>query len=231
MSSPTATPIPVYQSVDRLLAADMYELRNFDWLCQHIASWGLQQGPGARYGEQWSPHVRESGIWQQPEQLARLLLLASERGVRSYCEVGVWRGYCLALVATYLYRFSRDFRAVGVDVAPALCVEDRWDEVQKLVPVEIRTCDSSSIKGEPFDLVFVDGDHRYDAVRRDWENLNTARLCAFHDCNCDYVRRGNACGGVPRFWQELRASTNRPTVEFFDSPTGLPWMGIGVVLS
>lgn len=224
--------IPIIESVDRLLAASMDELQDFDWLCQHIASWGLQQSPGARYGEQWPPFVRDYGLWQQPEQLARMLLFVSKLEITSYCEIGIWQGYCLSLVTAYLSRFSKDLKAVGVDPKPSIRNEDCWDKVRDRLPIDVRVCTSADMKDERFDLVFVDGDHSYDSVRCDWENVGkNARVCAFHDCNCEFVERILGDNGSPKFWRDLRDSLTRPTVEFFDSPTGLSWMGIGVVLS
>jgi predicted O-methyltransferase YrrM len=62
---------------------------------------------------------------------------------------------------------------------------------------------------EPLDLLFIDGDHSYDAVRDDYERysplVRIGGLVAFHD-----IVEGpeSAVGGVPRFWREVRGELN-----------------------
>lgn len=83
------------------------------------------------------------------------------------------------------------------------------------------------LSGERLDFVFIDGDHTYEGVRRDYEEYR--KLCAddaiiaFHDIvpnatdpDCE----------VPRFWEELRATEQ--TGEFVENPNQ-DGAGIGVV--
>ena len=50
----------------------------------------------------------------------------------------------------------------------------------------------------PYDFAFIDGDHRYESVRADWENYGpVAKVVAFHDI---LPRDGY---GVSRLWAEL----------------------------
>jgi predicted O-methyltransferase YrrM len=58
----------------------------------------------------------------------------------------------------------------------------------------------------PFDLIFIDADHSYGAVRRDWEIYGPmGRAVAFHDINGDGVhdKHTGAAIGVPVLWREL----------------------------
>jgi predicted O-methyltransferase YrrM len=59
--------------------------------------------------------------------------------------------------------------------------------------------------GAPLDLLFIDGDHAYDSVRRDYEVYSPLvrpdGLIALHDIvDGDETK----VGGVPRFWREIR---------------------------
>jgi predicted O-methyltransferase YrrM len=78
------------------------------------------------------------------------------------------------------------------------------------------------------DLLFVDGDHSYDGVKKDFEMYSplVARggTIAFHD-----IVEGTeaSVGGVPRFWRELK-QTHRHS-EFVKSWQQGGW-GIGVLL-
>lgn len=69
--------------------------------------------------------------------------------------------------------------------------------------------------GGPVDVLFLDGDHSYDGVRRDHEIygplVRPGGLIAFHDIVADHAQRfGRATshdtGGVPRYWAELRGT-------------------------
>jgi predicted O-methyltransferase YrrM len=68
------------------------------------------------------------------------------------------------------------------------------------------------------DLIFIDGDHSYEGVKRDWElflpHLNTFGVVAFHDTLWDLKpdpKFSRADMGVPRFVNELR-STGYPVI-------------------
>jgi len=58
-----------------------------------------------------------------------------------------------------------------------------------------------------FDLIFIDGDHQYDGVKKDFENYRTLLsergVIMFHDVDPDHVFKGGAGGDVWRFWAEL----------------------------
>src|SRR5262245_16859053 len=60
---------------------------------------------------------------------------------------------------------------------------------------------------DTFDLIFIDGDHRYEGVKRDFENyrplLSPRGVMMFHDVDPDHVFKGAAGGDVWRFWAEL----------------------------
>jgi hypothetical protein len=60
---------------------------------------------------------------------------------------------------------------------------------------------------DTFDLIFIDGDHRYAGVKRDFANyrelLSERGVILFHDVDPDHVFKGGAGGEVWRFWNEL----------------------------
>jgi predicted O-methyltransferase YrrM len=64
----------------------------------------------------------------------------------------------------------------------------------------------SILQGEKLDLLFIDGDHSYEGVRKDFELYSTlvknGGIIAFHDCLLDRDEYGN--GGVKKFWDEIK---------------------------
>ncbi len=81
--------------------------------------------------------------------------------------------------------------------------------------------------GEGIDVLFIDGDHSGESVRRDYELyaplVRAGGLVAFHD-----IVDGpeELVGGVPSFWREVRASLADP-VDLVESPAQGGY-GIGV---
>lgn len=84
------------------------------------------------------------------------------------------------------------------------------------------------LNGRGVDFLFIDGDHKYEGVKRDFEMysplVSKGGMVAFHD-----IVPGPAIhvGGVPRFWDEIKAG--RAHKEFIrDVSQG--GFGIGVLL-
>jgi hypothetical protein len=79
------------------------------------------------------------------------------------------------------------------------------------------------------DAVFIDGDHEYDSVKADYQNVGRhAKVVAFHDCFDTFVEQLH--GGVPKFWLELkeqvRGDPNVKVYEFHMQSRNQPYFGI-----
>jgi predicted O-methyltransferase YrrM len=81
------------------------------------------------------------------------------------------------------------------------------------------------LAGRKIDFLFIDGDHLYEGVAKDFENysplVRKGGAIAFHD-----IRAYDPTYGVPRLWNELKLKF--PHEEFLE-PGGFN-MGIGVLL-
>ena len=158
------------------------------------------------------------GTWQYPDELAGLLVHLARRNVRSALEVGHFKGWTSALLASYLRRFGLT-RFLGFDTAD-------WGAAGS--GLEFRH------GGRPpagdWDFVLIDADHSYAAVRADWEYYRTrARLIAFHDVNDAAVRDTPGYdGGVWRLWREITQASSGRCFEFI-RPDGFEAFGIGLV--
>jgi predicted O-methyltransferase YrrM len=89
--------------------------------------------------------------------------------------------------------------------------------------------------GELLDFLFIDGDHTYEGVKKDFEMygplVRRGGFIAFHDIVPDYytrygVKTASYTGGVPRFWNEIRESYDY--IEIVED-WGQDGYGIGVI--
>jgi len=82
------------------------------------------------------------------------------------------------------------------------------------------------LRGEPVDLLFIDGDHTREGVELDFRMysplVRSGGLVAFHDI---VPGPREAVGGVPAFWREIRTSE---AIEIVDHPQQRSF-GIGVL--
>ncbi|HRY32093.1 MAG TPA: class I SAM-dependent methyltransferase [Bacteroidales bacterium] len=173
------------------------------------------------------PDRSQLGIYQTPIQFARLLkwLEPKRRSITSYIELGVFQGGTFAFMHHFLPARTR---RLAVDSTPQHIHPDIKSLIHPfLAPVSTGDPELiTQVQEDPFDLVFIDADHSYEACKADWENIGKhGEICIFHDIV------EPTCPGVIRFWNELK---NDPpegwqTIEFTDSIGGNITQGIGVI--
>lgn len=167
--------------------------------------------------------VRKSMFWpeQNESEILGLMQMLSEKPPRYVCEIGAARGGNLFLFAQSA---APDALLVSVDIDFAFA---RPSALQKLgrARQRIRCIEADSqlestrdqvrslLSGNPLDFLFIDGDHSYDGVKRDFELyaplVRPGGIIALHDIVADYKTRhgrdtGTYTGGVPIYWRELK---------------------------
>lgn len=218
------------RALREIKGSTLQDLRRADHLEPIVGRAGLVHDRRDLYGadERYMNPVKR-GLWQIPRQFSEFLIWTSDHRIRSVLDVGTYVGYTFAVMMTYLSRFNPDI--VGTTV-------DRGDHgaVTGLVPEFFKATyergTSDDYKDRSFDLCFIDGDHRYDRVARDYENVGRhAAICAFHDIVDEFVQAAPGHdGGVPRFWAEVKDKEDGNRVkEFRYHSQGRPIMGIGVI--
>jgi predicted O-methyltransferase YrrM len=171
------------------------------------------------------------GISIQPIQvrseIEALLALIRAHGSRRILEIGTANGGTLYLLtwatapkARLLSLDIRDF-----DPARLRLFESFAHAGKKVVVMQgdshLETTRDAVARffGDPIDVLFIDGDHSGESVRRDYELysplVRTGGLIVFHD-----IVDGpeSLVGGVPAFWREVRAELADP-VELVESWT------------
>ena len=169
---------------------------------------------------------------QDPRELAILLSLLDGELPYSVLEIGTWRGGS----AWAWGQIPGVGQIITVDHAPKIGTEPMiWDHPVNLCIVEGDSRDEATrgrvefyLANRPADVLFIDGDHRYPAVRRDWELygplVRPGGLAVFHDI--EGTDEGYEIG-VPRLWAEL-GITHRTTAiashRGVKYGTGLVWL-------
>jgi predicted O-methyltransferase YrrM len=199
----------------------------------------------------------ELGVQIRPGQVRSeirgLLRLLEPRGCRRILEIGTQHGGSLFLLA---HVADPEALLVSVDLphgefgggypcwrAP---LYRRFGQARQRIELirgdshadATRARVADVLGGELLDFLFIDGDHTYDGVKRDFELyrdlVRPGGLVAFHDITPGSAEGDGAqevetsrllSGEVPRFWAEVRERF--PTTELAGSELG--FYGIGLV--
>lgn len=212
--------------LNTILTTDIKNLKDETFLVDLIRQWGVHNDPVIDFGQVNHPYRSDFGVLQQPEQLAPALIFLSDKKINSYCEVGIFSGSNLVFVSAYLLRFNPKLKPTGVDTGRHLDQRVFNDLPFK---VEFILGTSDKVKGRRFDLVFIDADHTYKWVEKDYNNVGKyAKICMMHDIQDEYVVKERDNAGSKKFWEEMK--TTKEKVEFLAHPDGLKVLGIGVLL-
>jgi predicted O-methyltransferase YrrM len=162
---------------------------------------------------------------QVPTELARLVEFIAAERPRRVLEVGTGRGGTLfgiawasapgaQILSLELKLYPTQRRGLYSTFVGGRQVEV-WETDSHLEEARDRV--AAHFGHEPLDLLFIDGDHTYDGVSRDYELyaplVRDGGVIAFHDIvDGPY----EAVGDAPRFWREVRQELE-PAVELVDS--------------
>lgn len=158
---------------------------------------------------------------QVPEELAALGQLLAGRQPERALEIGTAQGGTLLLLTRLA---SPGATIVSVDLpggkfgggysTKRQWFYQRFARSRQLLHLlrgdshcpEMQARVKAAFGGQPLDYLFIDGDHRYEGVKRDFEMygpmVRKGGIIAFHD-----IVEGppDAVGGVPRFWREIKS--------------------------
>lgn len=191
-------------------------------LIKEILEIGLQSDHrGNIYGEKYSNYLKSPGLWQCPEELAGLLIFLLDLEIKTFLNIGTYNGMTFNFISDVLNRKNK-VDCITIDPVNYNPVMDSRFSYQSKT--------SDDYKNQEFDFVFIDGDHSYDWVKRDYDNVGyLAKYVCFHDIEDYYVRNADFKGGVPNFWEDIKKTRNH--IEFIESDKKDPKiMGIGLLI-
>jgi hypothetical protein len=153
-------------------------------------------------------------LHQKPNELAHALIYLSNKDISSFVEIGTSKGSTLAIVTSYLGRFKPIY-SVGLDIV----AKKNWVKIEAALNVKFHLANSDLFKNKKFDLCFIDGNHSFDWVKRDFENVGRfSKFCMFHDIYDRY------CPDVGTYYNKIKGNNS---IEFSEFPHDT--MGIGIL--
>jgi hypothetical protein len=164
---------------------------------------------------------------QYPNELAQFLafLHARKDQINTYLEIGVENCGTFYTVDSYLRSINPHFRkSIAID---KMREPSNFEAYKKRYHCEYLCMNSRELKiKNAIDLVFIDGDHSYNAVKADFEKVkDNCKFVAFHDVVCNNIRGVE----VKHLWDNIKISYEY--YEFLNSnPTILGRLGIGVLI-
>lgn len=181
---------------------------------------------------------------QKQDELFPLLDKIAALAPKRVCEIGTSAGGTLYLLTRVSHPQAL---VISIDVVIPPNAEAARNRMvlsgQRLVSIRGDSHAEATLRrvetllaGEKLDVLFIDGDHSYEAVRGDFERyaplVRRGGLIALHDINEDFATRhgvqtSSISGDVPRFWSELKRSHR--TEELIADPAQDGY-GIGIVL-
>jgi predicted O-methyltransferase YrrM len=188
-------------------------------------------------------YYRDLGLKQNPAELLGLAKALREYRLERICEIGTFRGgtlfiWCqLAEPSAHLFSIDRPGSAWGGGFRKRSqpFFESFLKPGQELHCLRgnshaprLRARLARALDGQPLDFLFLDGDHTYRGVKRDFEDyaglVRAGGWIAFHDI---VPQPDKPATQVHRFWQELKPGYRHR--EFIDADPQCPAMGIGLI--
>ncbi len=215
------------QVLKEILAASDAEVCDYTWMYEKVCRYGIycfQKGWRSQPEIRWT----RRGMLQIAEEFARFSCFISQLFIENAIEVGVFKGRSSYFICALLSRKNPAMKYVLVDIVDEL---DSFECYREILPALDKQIPSTSkdFSGQSYDFVFIDGDHSYEGVIEDWNNVGKygKQMIVFHDIFAHEYDGEN--GGVVRAWKEIQESdkgmNNRIFSEYPDE-----WMGIGCVL-
>jgi len=151
-------------------------------------------------------------------EISQLLELLRHRRPGVVLEIGTANGGTTYLLSRFT---DRRGTVVTCDLAPRVQVEQLRAGAQRRQSIHVLALDSHDdtdrtrlhdLLPDGVDVLFIDGDHRYEGVRQDLfdyaDLLRPGALLVFHDIVDDYRTRYGITtwawvGGVPQLWREV----------------------------
>ncbi len=175
------------------------------------------------------------GSCQIPWEIDSAISLIASKRPRIMCEIGTLEGGTSLLFCRFLQTLEAmlciDLYVKNKELLKLLAPSTQqllFFDMPSSSPDSLNTV-AKSLNGRRIDVLFIDGDHRYEGVKQDFLSyrpfVSEGGLILFHDIVEDHGGKAWV-GGVPKLWREV--SSVYPHTEFVNS-RGQDGFGIGVL--
>jgi cephalosporin hydroxylase len=167
----------------------------------------------------------DSGICQLPSEIEPALSEVATIKPRTLCEIGTATGGNSLLMSRLLDSidymicidlYVRNKAYLKLLRRPGLSIA--FINASSYAPRTVKNV-AKLLKGRKIDVLFIDGDHRYEGVLKDFllyrDFVQEGGYILFHDIVLDQEDGWIYSGGVPILWEQLR--DHYPTKEFVQS--------------
>ena len=179
-------------------------------------------------------------LQQIPEEYSELLQIFNNSNIKTYLELGVANGGSFFVNSIFLQNTAEQLHCVDNLAYKDTHVkqtkekiESKVNKLKELFPEKefkffnSTTDDFFKVNKNKYDCIFIDADHSYEGVKKDFENalevLNENGILIFHDI-------ANAEVGVCKLWNEIKDNF-KDSKEFKYSAVDWYNCGIGVIFT
>ena len=178
---------------------------------------------------------------QNPTEIVDLIFelkkLSKKRNFKRYLEIG----YSSGINLNFLNKFFKFEKLVSVDILGSGINTNTFYANLRFKNLILICGDSTNKKtidnvknNGPYDIVFIDGDHKYKTVEKDYINysklLSKDGVIIFHDVKFSDTKDEHD-RGVPAFWEYLKRKEKKKfTIKEFYDPYPFTKTGIGILI-
>lgn len=170
------------------------------------------------------------GIQQKKQEFKDLIQIIQNNNLKTGIEIGAYSGGTTRGFLEYLDKlYTIDPNPRG----PLNTLESKYPEKFNLIPLDSHKKSTKDIlkgklKEEKVDFLFIDGDHTYEGVKKDFlmykDLVKKGGIIAFHDITDSERHHKEGCF-VDKLWKEIRDSY--PSKEIIHENT--EWGNIGIL--
>lgn len=165
-------------------------------------------------------------FWQYPNQFSKYLKQLSKYEINSYLEIGCRWGGTFIITNEMLKLKNKDVKSYACDLIPICDVLTEYKKYSDFTYIHESSFGlTKNHVGNQIDLILIDAEHSYEAVKKDLEVAKqfNPKYVVFHDITND------VCMGVNQFWNEIKNEYKHyEYIEQYNSVVGT-YLGIGLI--